>query len=246
MDKSLYIAMTGAVQNTLATAVHANNLANVTTTGFRADFAQARAMPVYGETLPSRAYALTETPATDMKSGTLQETGRNLDVAVSGEGWIAVQAPDGSEAYTRAGDLKIDINGVLRTGTGLPVIGNGAPIALPPIQSVQIGVDGTISVRPLGATAQEVAEIDRIKLVNPDSRQLVKGTDGLMHSRDGAPLPAAAEVRLESGFLESSNVNSVAALTDLISLSRQFEMQIKLMRAAEQNAEASARLLQFS
>jgi len=245
VDKSLYIAMTGAVQNSLATAVHANNLANVATTGFRADFAQARAMPVYGETLPSRAYAMTETPATQQQSGALVETGRSLDVAVSGEGWIAVQAADGSEAYTRAGDLQVDINGVLRTGTGLPVMGNGAPIALPPSQSLQIGTDGTISIRPLGATAQEVAEIDRIKLVNPPARQLVKGVDGLMHSRDGEPLPATAEVTLESGFLEQSNVNAVAELTDLISLSRQFEMQIKAMRSAEQNAEASARLLQF-
>ena len=116
MDRSLYIAMTGAGQNMLATAVHANNLANVSTTGFRGDFAQAKAMPVFGG-LASRAYALTETPATDMAPGTLQESGRDLDVAINGEGWIAVQAPDGSEAYTRAGDLRIDTSGLLLTGS---------------------------------------------------------------------------------------------------------------------------------
>lgn len=246
MDKSLYVAMTGAAQNMLATAVHANNLANVATTGFRADFAQAKAMPVFGESLPSRVYAMTETPATDITPGGMQETGRDLDVAINGDGWIAVQAPDGSEAYTRAGDLKIDTSGLLLTGSGLPVLGNGAPIALPPAQSIEIGVDGTISIRPLGAAAQEIAEVDRIKLVNPEPNQLYKGTDGLMHSRDGAPLLADANVRLESGFLESSNVNAISALTDLISLSRQFEMQIKLMRTAERNADASARLLQIS
>lgn len=245
MDRSLYIAMTGAGQNMLATAVHANNLANVSTTGFRGDFTQAKAMPVFGG-LASRAYALTETPATDMAPGTLQESGRDLDVAINGEGWIAVQAPDGSEAYTRAGDLRIDTSGLLLTGSGLPVMGNGAPISLPPAQSVNIGIDGTVSVRPLGASAQEIAEVDRIKLVKPEPRQLFKGEDGLMHSRDGAPILADANVRLESGFLESSNVNAISALTDLISLSRQFEMQIKLMKTTERNAQASAQLLQFS
>ena len=246
MDKSIYVAMTGAAQNMLATAVHANNLANVSTTGFRADFAQAKAMPVFGGNFPSRVYALTETPNTDLSPGTLQESGRELDVAINGEGWIAVQTPDGSEAYTRAGDLQIDPSGLLLTGSGLPVMGNGAPISLPPSQSVNIGVDGTISVRPLGASAQEVAEVDRIKLVKPERGQLFKGEDGLMYSRDGAPLQADADVRLESGFLESSNVNAISALTDLISLSRQFEMQVKLMKTAERNAQASARLLQFS
>jgi flagellar basal-body rod protein FlgF len=157
-----------------------------------------------------------------------------------------VQAPDGSEAYTRAGDLRIDTSGLLLTGSGLPVMGNGAPISLPPAQSVNIGIDGTVSVRPLGASAQEIAEVDRIKLVKPEPRQLFKGEDGLMHSRDGAPILADANVRLESGFLESSNVNAISALTDLISLSRQFEMQIKLMKTAERNAQASAQLLQFS
>lgn len=246
MDKSLYVAMTGANQNMMATAVHANNLANVATTGFRSDYAQVRAMQVYGETFPSRVYAMTESPATDMKPGSLQKTGRDLDVAINGDGWIAVQSPNGSEAYTRAGDLKIDINGILRTGSGLPVMGNGAPIALPPAQNITIGVDGTVSVRPLGATSQEVAEVDRIKLVNPDKAMLRKGEDGLMHTRDGAPLQADANVRLEAGFLESSNVNAIDALTEIISLSRQFEMQIKMMKTAEQNSEATARLLQLS
>ncbi len=246
MDKSLYVAMTGASQNMTGMAIHANNLANATTTGFRADYAQARAMPVFGETYPSRVYAMTERPGTRMQTGTLQETGRNLDVAVTGEGWIAVQTPDGAEAYTRAGDLSVDINGVLRNGSGLPVMGNGAPIALPPSQGLNIGIDGTISVRPLGANAREVAEVDRIKLVNPERSNLYKGQDGLMHTRDGKVLEADASVRLESGFLEGSNVNAVETLTEIISLSRQFEMQIKMMQNAEQNSEASARLLQMS
>lgn len=246
MDKSLYVAMSGASQNMTGMAIHANNLANATTTGFRADYAQARAMPVFGETYPSRVYAMTERPATRMEAGTMQETGRDLDVAVTGEGWIAVQKPDGTEAYTRAGDLSVDINGVLRNGSGLPVMGNGAPISLPPSQGINIGIDGTISIRPLGATAQAVAEVDRIKLVNPERSNLYKGEDGLMYTRDGAVLEADATVRVESGFLEGSNVNAVETLTEIISLSRQFEMQMKLIQNTEQNAEASARLLQIS
>ncbi len=246
MDKSLYIAMTGAQQNMLAMGVNANNLANVTTTGFRADFQQARAMPVFGETHPTRVYAMTERPGTDFKSGALQQTGRNLDIAVKGEGFIAVQAPDGSEAYTRAGDLQIDINGVLRTGNGLPVLGNGAPISLPPAETLTIGIDGTVSIRELGAEAQAVAAVDRIKLVKPDPANLYKGEDGLLRTRDGVPAVADAGVQVQAGMLEGSNVNSVEVLTDIIELSRQFEMHVKMMSNIEENSQATARLLQFS
>lgn len=246
MDKSLYIAMTGAQQNMLAMGINANNLANVTTTGFRADFQQARAMPVFGETQPSRVYAMTERPGTDLKSGAMQETGRNLDIAVKGEGFIAVQAPDGSEAYTRAGDLQIDINGMLRTGNGLPVLGNGAPISLPPAETLTIGIDGTVSIRELGAEAQAVAAVDRIKLVRPEQGNLYKGDDGLLRTRDGVPAVADAGVQVQSGMLEGSNVNSVEVLTDIIELSRQFEMHVKMMSNIEENSQATARLLQFS
>jgi len=246
MDKALYIAMSGAKQNMLATSVHANNLANVSTTGFKADLAQARAMRVVSDSLPTRAYNMTERPATDLKNGSLIATGRELDVAVSDNGWIAVQAPDGSEAYTRAGELKVDINGILRNGQGLPVMGSGAPVALPPAHSIEIGNDGTISVRPLGAAANEIAQVDRIKLVSASPGMLVKGTDGLLRAKGGEGLPPDATVRLESGFLEGSNVDSFTALTEMINLSRQFEMHVKLMQTAKENDEASARLLQLS
>jgi len=250
MDKALYISMTGASQNMLAQKNHANNLANVNTTAFKADLAQARAMPVFGEHYPSRAYAMTERPATDFAQGTLIQTGRDLDIAVAGEGWIAVQAPDGTEAYTRSGDLTIDVNGMLRTGSGLPVLGNAGPVALPPAAKVQVGTDGTISIIPLGAGPNEIAEIDRIKLVNPPAQQLEKGQDGLMHLRPefqtGEPLVADGAVRVEPGFLEASNVNAVDALTQIISLSRQFELQVKVMQSADENSERAARLLQIS
>jgi len=247
MDKALYIAMSGAKQNMLAQRSHANNLANVNTTGFKQDYAQARAMPVFGERYASRAYAMTERPGTNFEQGPLMETGNNLDIALNGEGWIAVQAADGTEAYTRAGDLQVDVNGILRTGAGLPVLGDGGPIAIPPASTIEIGADGTISVLPLGAQGVQLAQIDRIRLVNPPAQDLEKQEDGLIHLREGAP---AAEpdgtLRVEQGFLEGSNVNAVNALTDILSLSRQYELQVKLMGQADQNSEASARLLQLS
>lgn len=247
MDKALYIAMSGAKQNMLSQRTHANNLANVNTTGFKEDFEQARAMPVFGEHYASRAYALSERPATNFQQGPLMQTGNSLDIALKGEGWIAVQAADGEEAYTRAGDLAVDVNGVLRTGTGLPVLGNGGPIAVPPAAKVEIGADGTVSILPLDGGGVGLAQVDRIRLVNPPAENLEKREDGLVHLKEGAP---AAELdgtlRVEPGFLEGSNVNAVSALTEILTLSRQYEMQVKLMGYAEQNSEASARLLQFS
>ena len=247
MDKAIFIAMSGAKQTMLAQQAHANNLANVKTTGFKEDFTQARSMPVYGEYYPTRAYAMTERPGTNFDSGPLIQTGNNLDVAIKGDGWIAVQAEDGSEAYTRAGDFNIDINGQLRTGKGLPVLGDGGPIVLPPSAKIEIGADGTISVLPLGAAAVGLAQVDRIRLVNPDSADLEKSEDGLVHLKDGvAPPDLDGAIQVAPGFLEGSNVNAVSALTDILSLSRQYELQVKLMSQADQISQSTARLLQFS
>ncbi|PKM30258.1 MAG: flagellar basal-body rod protein FlgF [Gammaproteobacteria bacterium HGW-Gammaproteobacteria-11] len=246
MDKSLFISMSGASQNMLAQRAHANNLANVSTTGFRRDFEQARSMPVFGETLPTRAYAMTERPGTDLSVGSMQETGRDLDLAVEGEGWIAVQAPDGSEAYTRAGSLNIDAFGLLRTSSGLPVLGNAGPIALPPADKVEIGQDGTISIRALGEAPNVLAEVDRIKLVKPEAGSLRKGEDGLMRVEGALEQEADATVRVASGFLESSNVNAVEEMTAMLSLARQFELHIKMMRTAEENSQTTNRILQVS
>ncbi|MFT6029200.1 MAG: flagellar basal-body rod protein FlgF [Oleiphilaceae bacterium] len=247
MDKALFIAMSGAKQTMFAQQAHANNLANVKTTGFKEDFTQARSMPVYGEHHPTRAYAMTERPGTNFDSGPLIQTGNNLDIAVKGDGWIAVQSEDGKEAYTRSGDLNIDINGQLRTGKGLPVLGNGGPIVLPPSSKIEIGSDGTISVLPIGSDAVGLAQIDRIRLVNPDGADLEKAEDGLIHLKDGAAPPVPdGSIQVEPGFLEGSNVNAVSALTDILSLSRQYELQVKLMSKAEELSQSTARLLQFS
>ncbi|QMV65331.1 flagellar basal body rod protein FlgF [Pseudomonas berkeleyensis] len=246
MDKMLYVSMTGAQNNTLALRAHANNLANVSTSGFRRDFEQARSMPLFGETYPARVFAMSERPATDFRPGSLQETGRDLDVAIGGKGWVAVQAPDGSEAYVRTASLNIDALGILRTGNGLPVMGNAGPIAVPPEQKVEIGQDGTISIRALGENPNVLAEVDRIKLVNPDPKSMEKGTDGLIRVKGQPAVEADATVQLTSGFLEASNVNAVEEMTAILSLSRQFELSVKMMRTAEDNSSAMARVLQIS
>lgn len=246
MDKSLYISMSGASQNMLGQRAHANNLANVATTGFRRDFEQARSMPVYGETMPTRAYAMSERPGTDLSSGTLIQTGRDLDIAVERDGWIAVQAPDGTEAYTRAGSLHITEFGQLVTSNGLPVLGNGGPVAIPPADKIEIGVDGTISVQALGEGPNVLAEVDRIKLVNPEQQNMVKGLDGLMRVEGELEQDPDGNVRIVTGFLEGSNVNAVEEMTAMLSLARQFELHIKMMRTAEENAQVTDRLLQMS
>ncbi len=247
MDKVLYVAMTGARQNMVAQQAHANNLANATTTGFKADLEQARAMRVLGDGYASRVYAMSERPGTDTSAGTLIQTGRELDVAIDGDGWIAVRAPDGGEAYTRAGELQINAANQLVTGSGLPVIGNGGiPITIPEAQKVEIGDDGTITIRPAGENAVEVAVIDQLKLVRPQPGSFYKGADGLMHNDGGVPLVQDLNVQLRSGYLESSNVNAVSELTSVIGLARQFEIQVKMMKTAEENSSAAAQILQLS
>ncbi|MCB5162851.1 flagellar basal-body rod protein FlgF [Marinomonas algarum] len=244
MDKALYLAMSGGVQTMNAQTIHANNLANVSTTGFRSDFEQARAMPVYGNYHPSRVYAMTENPATRYTQGDMIQTGRDLDVAVAGDGFIAVFDENGQEAYTRAGDFQINAAGQLVTGRGLPVVGMSGPIFLPPSDSITIMSDGSISIVPQGGAGNEVAVLDQIKLVNPDQQNLRKEEDGLIHSRDGQIFQPDLNVTLATGFIESSNVNAVEEMTHIMNLARRFEMNVKMMDSIRNNADSSARILQ--
>lgn len=246
MDKVLYTAMSGAKQTVLAQAANNNNIANVSTPGFRADFAQFRSMPVYGPGLPSRVYAMTERSGTDFSVGSINATGRSLDIAINGDGWIAVQARDGSEAYSREGNLRVTTDGLLLTGSGLQVIGEDGPITLPPVNKIEIGDDGTISVKPLGEEANEFNIAGRIKLVNPPAGDLHKSQDGLIRLKDGGEAEIDVNVKVVSGMLESSNVNIAEALVNMIDLSRQFETQIKVMKDAEKNADAMRQLLSMS
>lgn len=243
MDRMLYVAMSGAKETLLAQANASNNLANASTTGFLSDLNQFRSMPVYGDGHPTRVFALSERPGTDFDHGSIQHTGRDLDVAVKDGGWMAVQSPGGAEAYSRRGDFRVDENGLLLSGNNLPVMGNGGPIAIPPFEKIDIGVDGTVSIRPVGAETQQLAVIDRIKLVAPQFDQMKKGEDGLFRLEGGGEAEADPAQRLVPGALVSSNVNVVNEMVDMIELSRRFELQVKMMKSAEENATAAASII---
>ncbi|RXJ72898.1 flagellar basal-body rod protein FlgF [Veronia nyctiphanis] len=248
MDRALFLAMSGAKQDMQAMQLRANNLANVSTTGFRADLEQARSMQAYGEGLPTRVFSMTERPGFNSAQGSTVTTGRDLDVAIRGDGWMAVLDNQGQESYTRSGHLKVDETGLLQNTSGHLVAGeSGAPIFIPlPVSKIEIGKDGTVSVLPKGAPPEAIQVVDRIKLVRPDNQELVKGSDGLFRStQPGEIYPADAGVTLEKGMLEGSNVNAVGEMTSLIELQRHFEMQVKLMKTAEEMDQASSSLLRL-
>lgn len=244
MDKMLYIAMSGAKQNMHALSITANNLANAKTTGFKADLANARAMQAFGEGLPTRVFSMTERSSQNFDSGARQATGRPLDLAIEGDGWFAVQGTDGSEGYTRNGQFHLTEEGALQTSKGELVLGDGGPVFIPlPIQNIEISKDGAIMVQPEGAPATALEEVALLKLVKPDIKSIEKGSDGLFRRIDGAQEQANLEVTVHNGMLESSNVNPVSEMTAMISMQRQFEMQLKLMKTAEENDASSASLL---
>jgi flagellar basal-body rod protein FlgF len=243
MDRFLYVSMSGAKETMRAQTANNHNLANASTTGFRADLSAFQTRNVQGSGFASRAYATNATTGWDASQGSLLSTGRDLDVGVHGNGWIAVQGSDGKEAYTRAGDLRVDANGILMTGTGLPVLGDSGPLSVPPNNSIQVGGDGTISIVPLGQGPETTSSVGRIKLVNPDPATLTRGSDGLFRTIDGSDAPPDANVKLASGVLESSNVNVADAMVNMIELARHFDLQVKAMHTAEENGAASAQLL---
>ena len=240
MDRLIYTAMTGAKHLLYRQDALAQNLANAHTTGYRADTVAFRSVPVQGQEAGTRAFVVESTTGADFRPGPMLATGRSLDVAVQGDGWLAVQALDGTEAYTRAGSLQIGADGALQLPNGLLVLGDGGPINAPANAQLSVAADGTISATTPGAKA--VTTVGRLKLVNPPAAQLTKGTDGLFRSFEG-DAPADASVRIADGTLEGSNVNVVEALVGMIAVARQFELQMKLLANAEQNEQKAGSLL---
>ncbi|MGI9232467.1 MAG: flagellar basal-body rod protein FlgF [Woeseiaceae bacterium] len=245
MDEMIFLAMTGAKQTEYAQTINSNNLANVSTTGFRADLHSFSSVPIDGPGIETRINPVIDSYGTDFSQGPVSTTGRDLDVAVRGDGFIAVQAPDGSEAYTRAGDLRIEAGGLLSTGAGHLVMGNGGPVAIPPNSSLEIGGDGTISVQPLGQGPETLAIVDRIKLVNPDVSLMQKGSDGLLRMAEGETAVVDAGVSLMAGALEQSNVNVAKTLVNMIELARQYEMQVNVIKTSEENADSAAQMMRL-
>jgi flagellar basal-body rod protein FlgF len=243
MDRLIYIAMTGAQQLMEQQAVAAHNLANAGTNGYKAETTAFRVAPVTGPGLPTRAYAVDTSTGADLTPGALQPTGRDLDVAIEGDGFFAVQARDGTEAYTRAGSFSLSADGELTTRGGLTVLGEGGPIVVPQDSKISIGADGTVSVLSASQSATGIEVVGRLKLVNPPRGEIVKGLDGLFRVRGGGAADADPAVKVAAGMVEGSNVNTVNAMVDMINLARQFEMHMKLLQSVEGNEQRAAQLL---
>lgn len=244
MDRMIYVGMTGAKQAMEQQAAVANNMANVSTPGFRAQINNYRAVPVVGDEMATRAMVVATTPGADMRSGPLMQTGRPLDVAIRGDGWLTVQTPDGGEAYTRVGNLQVGADGQLMTMDSRPVLGESGPMVVPPGSSLVVADDGVVTALGAGDPAVGAAEVGRLKLVNPAVDELVRGEDGLFRMQAGTAAPQADPgVRLLSGTLEGSNVNAVEAMVDMIANARRFEMQMKTLQTAESNDQQANKLL---
>jgi len=245
MDRLIYLAMAGAQQLLQQQAVNAHNLANAGTTGYKAETTAFRVAPVVGPGMPTRAYAVDTTTGADLTPGSVQATGRDLDVAIEGPGFFSVEAKDGTEAYTRSGSFDVSPDGELITRTGLTVLGEGGPITVPPDSKIQVGRDGTVSATTPGQSAT-VNVVGRLKLVNPAAADVQKGPDGLFRLRSGQPADADETVGVTAGALESSNVNAVSAMVDMITLARNFEMQMKMLQSADGNEQRANQLLTVS
>ena len=245
MDRLVYTALSGLRSQMAAQAGIANNIANASTIGYRADRVTFDRMVLNGSPLDTRTLAPEEITDADRSNGSVFQTGRPLDVAVTGDSWIAVQANDGTEAYTRRGDLNVSPSGVLETGDGFPVMGSGGPITVPPAQSVSIASDGTISIVPPGGDPNQPQVIDQIKLASPKGSNTVKGLDNLLHVKGGGVLPADLDARVDSGALEQSNVNLTQALVDMIENQRSYEVQANLLKEAKTMDESAASLMRM-
>ena len=243
MDRGLYVAMTGAKQIMQAQAVNNHNIANINTVGFRADAVSFVSQPIYGPGYPTRVNAVASDAGTDFSSGVMQGTGRDLDIAVNGSGYIAVMGSDGTEGYTRAGDLRVTATGAVTTASGLPVLTQSGPLIIPPSTVVSIGGDGTVSAVPQGSAAFAITQVDRIKLVNPPTTDLQKGDDGLLRLKSGGKAKVDDTVSVTSGMLESSNVNAAQSLISMIELQRLYEFQIKSINSTDTNEQSAERMM---
>lgn len=240
MDNLLFTATSGASRVLQAQQVRANNLSNADTAGFRADMERARSVPLQGSGFDGRTMVVTDSAVTRFDAGDVVETGRPLDIAIMGDGYLTVQNPDGEESYTRAGNIKIDPAGALSIN-GLPVVGDNGPLVVPDYQKIEISERGQVAVVPPGGGAELI--VGQLKLVNPPVEELQKGEDSLLHSVNGAPFVQDETVQLAPGHIEGSNVSAIDELLSVMSLTRNFEMQVRMMKSAETLAQAGNKLM---
>jgi flagellar basal-body rod protein FlgF len=249
MDRLIYVTMSGASQALDQQATIANNLANASTTGFRAQLSAYRSVPVETATsggAVTRTYALTTNPGTDYTAGPVQRTGNPMDVAIAGSGWLAVQTADGSEAYTRAGNLHVNNAGQLVDSSGHSVMGRTGPIAIPPGAKIEIAQDGTLSALPPGGDATAIQVVDKLRLVNPQDQELKRGDDGLFRTANNQAVNPDPTVRVIPESIEGSNVNPVTAMVQMIDNARSFQMHMKMLDMASTNEQQANQLLNFS
>lgn len=246
MDRLIYTSLT-AMRGAMArqTAI-AHNLANANTPGFRADLAEAQSLWLDGKQLDTRAFSSEEVQAADMKAGTVTATGRDLDIALSGDSMLAVQAENGEIGYTRRGDLMLSASGLLTTGDGRPVQGSQGPLSLPPSDSINIDEQGRVWIVPVGGDRSQPQQVDQLQLVSPAGSDVLKGVDGLFRVRDGGTLPTDPDARLVTRSLESSNVSATEALVEMIEASRSWDTQLKMLNDARDMDAASADLMSLS
>lgn len=245
MDKMVHLslrAMRGVMNRQTAIA---NNMANADTTGFRAEIVSAQAQYVHGEGLQSRATPNEYVLTADLNPGAIKSTGRPLDIALGGQSMLAVQAPGGDEGYTRRGDLMLTESGLLTTGDGHPVLGEGGPLIVPPADKVTIAEDGGVWIVPTGGDPNQPQQVDRLRVVNPNGSEIVKAEDTLFRVKNGGALPSDPDARLQSGALEGSNVNMTQALVDMIETSRAYEAQVKLLSSAKEMDDGGASVMQL-
>ena len=245
MDRLIYTALSGMRGAMARQTTTANNLANANTTGFRAEMSSASALWVRGPGFETRAPTSQQVVAADMAPGSVTNTGRDLDVAMQGDALLAVQADDGSEAYTRRGDLQVSATGVVTTGDGHPVLGDGGPLTLPPADSIRIANDGAIWIVPPGGDPSQPQQVDRLKLATPAGSRIQKGLDGLFRVPDGGALPSDPDARLTPHSLEASNVNTSQTLIDMIEASRSWDMQLQLVTQAREMDTSAADLMRL-
>jgi flagellar basal-body rod protein FlgF len=245
MDRLIYTSLTAMRGSMARQTATANNLTNAQTPGFRADIAEAQSVWLNGPNLDTRVMASEEVVNADMTAGTVSATGRDLDIALSGNGLLSVQSADGEETYTRRGDLQMADSGLLTTGDGYPVLGSQGPVTLPPADSISIDEDGRIFIVPQGGDPAQPQEVDRLKLVSPTGSNIAKGLDGLLRVKGGGTLPTDPDAKLTTRSLEGSNVSATQALVDMIEASRSWDTQLKLIGDARDLDASSAELMKL-
>lgn len=246
IDRALYLGMVGGKQAMTNMHITANNLANVNTVGHRAEIPIFSLQEVQGDGYKTRYLNITSETKADFTPGSMMNTDRNLDISIKGDGWFTVQTLDGREAYTRNGNFTLSPEGFLKTPSGHYVMGQRGLITIPPAKQISIGEDGTISVQTMGQSERDLTVIDKIKLVNPTKNEIMRGEDGLFYSQSGEGFGMDPNVRIQTGFLETSNVNAVQELVNMIDYSRQFELQIKMMQNCDENAQKATKILEIN